>query len=287
MDKNTKAYFIREMTQKTRLARILDRLLLLAAAYIIAYLWYGRQMHNSLAIALLSAVTALLAFVSYLLWFSIRLDKFTAKKMAALVREATLELLLLLPPAKIMDILLSSDKELQGIRAVAVVDDGFVARFADGQKALYSLLKKHPNEPVTATELMAEYQRSLKEGCDRLTVFSTAEYCADAKALVKDGHIPAKLNPPKRLLELAESLELLPDQECVQKAVRKHIQRQKPQAAEMLKGGPRRYLLCAALLTALSFFTVYSLYYRIIAAICLALAYFSAKQQKQSEKTAI
>jgi len=287
MNTKTKQYFLRAMTGKTRAARLLDRLLLCAAVYIIAYFWLRRQINHRLFSAWLAALAAGLALACYLLWFSIRLDRFTERETARLARLAVLERLLLLPPSRVMDVLLGSDPALSAIRAVAVVEKGFVARFPDGKKVLYALLKKHPAEPVTATEVLLAHQQALSEGCTELVLYSTAEYCEEALALVRRGVIDAALNPPDRLLELARSLELVPDEACVQAAVAQQIaaRRSLVTSASILKGGPRRYLLCAALLCVLSCFTAYRLYYLLTAGFCLALAVLSARAAGKSQRS--
>jgi len=280
MDKKKRAYFRREFARRTAAARWADRIFFALLVWVVFYGWFLTQMANTLAAAILASLSALTCVTAAALFRSIRFDKFVSKHTEQLKKQAVLEHLMILPPNSVMDVLLSSDPALKGIHGVAVCKNGFVARFPNGRKCMCALLQKYPSEKVTASELLELRRQSEAEGCTELWVYSTAEYANEAKTIVKSDGFFARLNSRDELITLAEKLELIPDEDAVNRAVEARI-REKQSARESVKKGAfipssaKRYVLCAAGIMAASLVTGYRIYYTLMAGLCLAFAAIS------------
>lgn len=290
MDKNKKSYFRREFTQRTVAARWADGIFFSLFAWVIFYGWFLTQLSNTLAATILASASTLTGLVATALLRSIRFDKFVKLHTESLRKQALLEFLMVLPPNGVMDILLSSDPSLSIIHGVVVCDNGFIAKLPNGKKRMYALLQKYPTEKVSASELLELHRRAKAECCPELWVYSTANYSKEAEAVANNSEIGAKLNRPEELINLADKLEILPDEDAVQCAVdarihEKQHNRDKLRKSAFLPSSTRRYIICAAGIMAASLLTGYKIYYTFMAGLCLAFAAISWQNGREKSSS--
>lgn len=129
--------------------------------------------------------------------------------------------------------------------------------------------------PVDANALLSAVRSH--RGCGELHVFACAGFDESANAFSARTNGQLVLHPKEEMYKAAIRAGMQPQEEAVYDAMRARIRFEKAQTRRRrptlwVAGGARRYAVIALSLTALSFFTGYSLYYRMLAGACMTVA---------------
>ena len=258
MQKDVKRYY-REHHQGGRnsLARAIDALVLRAVLALGCWLWFRYHIANQIAAILLTVFTATVCFSALHLWRGLRFEKFIQKETERLRDIVLRERLLLLTAEDFQSLC----KQLLPDRPENVL-----------------LLCSQRAAPLDEDAALEAYRMARTKGRTALLIFSLSPCTAKTTLLLSRLPIPATCIHAEQILCKAKELPagkitgdevdayILEQQRL--NLTRKERTQTQPFSADRSK----KYLLCAAILFAVSFVTGYTLYYRLLAGLCLALS---------------
>lgn len=242
------------------LARAVDFIALRLILFTAFYIWFSFDIESSAAAVLLSSASLAAICVLAELIKSIRLEKFIAKENARIAKKLFSQSLTLMPKAEFMRL----------VRAYISARPGEFA----GSGLIYL---SQTIADVDEEAVLAACRAAKRRGCKSVFIFSAAaagQSALDIAARCDD--IAISFIDAAKLAADAE----LPSEDTVrehilkQAAWRRRIKRGS-MATALTRGRTARYVIVAAALFALSFFVQYTLYYRMLAGVCISLAALS------------
>ena len=262
MEKDLLRYYRqRQCKGRSKAARVLDAVLLRLLFVAASYLWFRSNVPNQVAVHVLTAVTTALFLFAARLWRGLRFDRFVQQEQQRLRQAARLEQLMVLPKAAF----------LQQVQAL-MIDRAPSPEYQPLAIGLQQV------QPVREDDVLRAWRAGQNQGAQHILLYATAPFTPQALALCK--RLPGNIIPygPQELIRHIEQADALPITQTDLDARIRSMQRgsreshSEIQAQAFGSGRALRYLICGSILFAASFLTGYSLYYRLLAGVCLALA---------------
>ena len=242
-------------------SQAVDYIALRVLIFMLCYMWFGGNIQNNVAKVLLSIVTSAFISISLDLINSLRLDSLIKKERTAAAEQELNRRISLL-----------SEKERNAIiaRHISAHRESF------GADKLVCHVGRASGVSADDVTKAARTARERKASSAALFYSGTVS-CDASKAVCSLGDMPFEFIPLRSILGPAELKALMPtsdeaDAIIVSRAEAEHRRRRAAMLSPFAEGHTRRYLLCAACLTAMSFFVEFSLYFRLMAAACIIMA---------------
>lgn len=236
-------------------ARALDYFAIRAVLLIAAFLYLRTLVESVRIAAALSLIALAAAMIGMRIVRETRYARFLSRERARIRRAIFLERLIFMPE----DELLSLVEPLSGGRPVVVLRHAEAA----GPDALYPALRLYE---------------------DPFALFSTGGYADGARAFQRRCRPDVVLLEPDAVAAAAEKSPAYPTDEDVSERIRAEREAQRQQrrgrvSRAFARGTAKKYALCACVLFAASFFSGYTIYYRVLASLCAlfsGLAFFAS-----------
>lgn len=242
-------------------SQAVDYIALRVLIFMLCYMWFGGNIQNNVAKVLLSIVTSAFISISLDLINSLRLDSLIKKERAAAAEQELNRRISLL-----------SEKERNAIiaRHISAHRESF------GADKLVCHVGRASGISADDVTKAARTARERKASSAALFYSGTVS-CDASKAVYSLGDMPFEFIPLRSILGPDELKALMPtsdeaDAIIVSRAEAEHRRRRAAMLSPFAEGHTRRYLLCAACLTAMSFFVEFTLYFRLMAAACIIMA---------------
>lgn len=242
-------------------SQAVDYIALRVLIFMLCYMWFGGNIQNNVAKVLLSIVTSAFISISLDLINSLRLDSLIKKERAAAAEQELNRRISLL-----------SEKERNAIiaRHISAHRESF------GADKLVCHVGRASGISADDVTKAARTARERKASSAALFYSGTVS-CDASKAVYSLGDMPFEFISLRSILGPDELKALMPtsdeaDAIIVSRAEAEHRRRRAAMLSPFAEGHTRRYLLCAACLTAMSFFVEFSLYFRLMAAACIIMA---------------
>ncbi|MBQ3132267.1 MAG: hypothetical protein IJC24_06110 [Clostridia bacterium] len=242
-------------------SQAVDYIALRGLTFMLCYMWFGANIQNDVAKILLSVITTVFISVSLDLINSLRLDSLIKKERAAAAqRELNRRISLL------------SDKE----RNVIIARHISANRESFGSDKLICHVGRASG--VSADDIVKAARAARERGMSSAALFYSGELSAEARvAAYRLEDMPFEFIQIGTILSEDDLNHLTPTAEetdaiIVSQAEAEHLRRRAAMTSPFAAGHTRRYILCAACLTAMSFFVEFSLYFRLMAAACIMMA---------------
>ncbi len=244
---------------RTRLARGVDFIVFRALLLIVLYLWFSTKLQSPALQAFLSLIALSLFCVAAALYKSIRLDRFKLRENESLRREYTRRQMLL----------------MSGERFISMVRD-YASAHPEAYGADCLVVPLQRSEALGCDCILAIYRRAQRCGCEIVALFSPAPLSKEAQALLDRSALPIILQSDAVFSAMAQRAGITLSDEGIEEFLLEKLRAEKAQRKK--SAGPfvisrvKRYLAVALALFAASFFVRYTLYYRLMAAVCVSLA---------------
>ena len=237
------------------LARALDYFAIRAVLLVAAFLYFRTLVASAQIAAALALVALAAAMVFMRIVREARYARFLSRERARIRRAIFFEKLIFMPEAE----LLSLVGPLAGGRPVVVLRHAEQA----GPDALYPALR-------------------LYEG--PFTLFATGGYANGARAFQRRCRPDVTMLEPDTVAAAAEKSQAYPTDGDVSERIRQERETLREQrrgrvSRAFARGTAKKYALCACVLFAASFFSGYTIYYRVLASLCAlfsGLAFFAS-----------
>lgn len=255
---------------RSKLARIFDYIMLRAIFFCASYLWYLTQVENKFLCTALSITATLMLSIATFIFNKIRLDKSIIKEQRNLSIKLLNEQLMCAPREELVKIAknIAADKAGFDNKSSTLVFEG---------ESCYIYVFQSP-VPINQDHLFKAYLYTLNNGFKHLVVLSTSNITSDALSLVNRlGHLKVHTITSSDLYAYAQSNGLLSSTEAIEeyiiaqaeiKKTKRRNLNEKPLSVFRI----RKYIIAAAVIWAASYFTGYSLYYRVLSGVSLCLA---------------
>ena len=258
------AYFRRKYSGgRSAFARVVDYIVLRLIVFVCAYLFFAPKFEKRGTAFLLAAIALGIAMLVLRLAREIAFDRFVGRETAR-IRKILLQDKLLLADVQTVAGLAGG---LCPMSERAVVLQRALAVDAD---ALLSLVRSH-------------------RGYGRLHVFSCTAFDRTATEFAMRANGMLLLHEPEELMKAASKAGMSPPQEAVyafieteQQNYRKQRRRQRQRFSPFAAVSAKKYLFTALILIGASFLTRYTLYYRMLAGLCVTIAACSAALTRQA-----
>ena len=242
-------------------SQAVDYIALRVLVFMLCYMWFGGNIQNNVAKVLLSIVTSAFISISLDLINSLRLDSLIKKERTAAAEQELNRRISLLSEKERNDII---------IRYISSHRESF------GSDKLICHVSRASGISADDVTKAARTARERKASSAALFYSGTVS-CDASKAVYSLGDMPFEFIPLRSILGPDELKALMPtsdeaDAIIVSRAEAEHRRRRAAMLSPFAEGHTRRYLLCAACLTAMSFFVEFSLYFRLMAAACIIMA---------------
>lgn len=262
-------------------ARILDLISLRLILFAACYLWFLSTVRDQ-AVSVILSITAVLMFsVIMALIHSLRLDRFIEKERKRLVGENLREQLALMPRQEFARLARQAAQALPDY-----TNPGGKPCYRGEPCLVYAMQQL---TPPTLDDMLSVYRAARRKQVSEVLLYTAVPAGADAEAFLRRlSEVSIHPQSPEILVELSrtEQNEMCADELITKKLSDAAAEKKRKRAQPFAKGQTRRYLICAAILLAISFLTRYTLYYRLLAGVSLALAgmsFFVNRSAKQEE----
>ncbi|MEG1525355.1 MAG: hypothetical protein RRZ24_05445 [Clostridia bacterium] len=234
-----------------KLARGIDYVSLRLILFAGAYLYFAAQFSNKAMALLLAAVFLGLCMLVLHIWREIAMERFVKKELCRIKKALLTHKLLLL----------SSTSARKLCRPLC--NEGEMPVLL--QRAL-------PADADALLTVLHTYQ-----GCGNLAVFSCSGFDISAKAFAARLDGTLTIRDVEEVHHAAKEAGLSPSAAEVRAFIAEElrIQKQRKRAARpmpFVSGNTGKYFAISLILTGISFFTRYALYYRLLAGLCMAIA---------------
>lgn len=249
-----KAYYARKYYGgRNPFARTLDYIVLRGIAFICAYLFFLPRFPKQSTALLLSGIALGILMLLLRMGRQISFERFMKNETARIRRVLLTDTLLL---ADLPDL-------------IALVS----GRCPLGETPI--VLAQAQN--TTADSLLKALQTH--KGCGHLHIFACVGYDRSAREFAGRMWEHMTLHEPEEILRSARLAGMEPDSGQVsewiaqqQRNLRKKRQSIRIKASPFAAGGAKKYVMTGLILMGLSFFTRYTLYYRMLAGLCMSIA---------------
>ena len=242
-------------------SQAVDYIALRGLIFMLCYMWFGGNISNNVAKVLLSIVTTVFISVSLDLINSLRLDSLIKKERNT---AAKLELE--------RRIALLGEKERNAIIGKHIAS----RREYFGCDRLICHVSRASG--ISADDVIKAARAARERGASSAVLFYSGDISSDAKMTAyRMEDMPLEFISLRSVMEQENLKHLMPTVEetdaiIVSRAEAENRRRRAAMSSPFAQGHTRRYLLCAACLTAMSFFVNFSLYFRLMAAACILMA---------------
>ncbi|MDD6045565.1 MAG: hypothetical protein PUC76_07995 [Clostridia bacterium] len=241
-------------------SQAVDYISLRVLVFLLCYMWFGANIANNVAKVLLSIITALFISVAMDLINSLRLDALIKKERS---RAAELELN--------RRISLLTEKERSRLIGKHIASH----RESFGNDRLVCSVSRPSG--VTADDVIKAIRGAKERKASSAALFHSGTLSHEAAvAAYSIDDIPMEFISLRSILDSEDAKALMPtiaetDNIIIAEAETERKRRRAALTSPFVAGRTRGYILCAACLTAMSFFVEYSLYFRLMAAACVLL----------------
>ena len=242
-------------------SQAVDYIALRGLIFMLCYMWFGANIQNSVANVLLSIISTVFISIALDLITSLRLDSLIKKERAAATEEEL---------SRRIALLCDSERNAIIARHISARREQF-----SGDRLICSVSRP---SGVSADDVMKAAQAVRERSASSATLFYSGVLSPEASvAAYRLDDIPIEFIHLRSILEQDELNKLTPtideaDSIIVSHAEAESRKRKASMTSPFSEGHTRRYVLCAACLTAMSFFVEYSLYFRLMAAACIMMA---------------
>lgn len=244
---------------KSRLARCVDFFVFRLILFVVVYLWLSSKLADPFLQWFLSGVSLLLFSVAAELYKSIRLDRFKKKELERL-RQLYIRTQILF---------------LSG-EAYTNIVHSYARAHKDAYDGACLVLPLQKSEPLGADTLLAIYRLALLRNCNTVALFSPAPVAESAQQYLRQKDANIILQSDAVFCAMAKETDIWPDDEAIEAYILDKLDEEKQQrkksAEPFASGRVKRYLAVALVLFAASFFVQYTLYYRLMAVMCMSFA---------------
>lgn len=279
MSKKMKRYLMKQMTGRSRTARILDVVLGTAFAFIIFTLVFwqlGTGVYRSM---LLAGCTAALIRLCSVWRANVKLEKYIDKSISKLRSSLTVERLLLSADRDryIAECLRKETGREKLVRCKGGYSDG---------EMFAAALFNYPKQPVSEQQLFETYSMAKRSGASQVCVLCAADFSAGARELAQRKNI--KLIEKGAVLSMLKGTALEADEKealhALEARAKVRLTREQFKKKVLNRGKTKAYALCAALLTGWSFIAGFSIVYPLMASMCVAMAFYSYASETAGAK---
>ena len=270
---------------RSRPARMFDyillRLLLLGAGYI----FFLFQLRNRLSALLFSLIAVVLFSIAAKIVNNIRYEHFKKEFHAQLRDQILKDSMVIIPREEFLSICAALATSYYKTPCISRDD------CIEGENIYGKALQYYSKNPCTAQDVLDFYQEAQQKGAKKAILLSTSGFNEEAKAMAeKIRSCSITLVGIKKLMQAMKQQGYAPNEEEIKNAIRAEIKKQalelkKIKSTALTPMKAKRYLMCAGLLLLSSFITGYGVYYRIVAAIMLALALLAYAYPKLKPRT--
>lgn len=242
-------------------SQAVDYIALRGLIFMLCYMWFGGNIQNNVAKVLLSVVTAVFISISLDLINSLRLDSLIKKERSAAAEQELKRRISLL-----------SEKERNAIIARHISSH----RESFGNDRLVCHVGRASG--ITVDDVVKAARAVRERNVTSAALFYSGSISPEARmAAYRLEDIPMEFIPLSSILCKEELSRLMPTSEeadaiVISHAEAEHRKRRAAMTSPFAEGHTRKYLLCAACLTAMSFFVESVLYFRLMAAACIMMA---------------
>ena len=242
-------------------SQAVDYIALRGLIFMLCYMWFGGNIQNNVAKVLLSAVTAAFISISLDLINSLRLDSLIKKERSAAAEQELNRRISLLSEKQRNEIIanhIAAHRESFG-------SDKLICHIsrASGISADDVIKAARAAQVRSASTAVLFYSGSISNDA-RITAYrledTAIEFISLRSVLGK--------NDLNKLMPTTQEADTI----IISQAESEYQKRKAAMTSPFAEGHTRRYLLCAACLTAMSFFVEFSLYFRLMAAACITMA---------------
>jgi len=242
-------------------SQAVDYIALRGLIFMLCYMWFGGNIQNNVAKVLLSAVTAAFISISLDLINSLRLDSLIKKERSAAAEQELNRRISLLSEKQRNEIIanhIAAHRESFG-------NDKLICHIsrASGISADDVIKAARAAQVRSASTAVLFYSGNISNEA-RITAYrledTAIEFISLRSVLGK--------NDLNKLMPTTQEADTI----IISQAQAEYQKRKAAMTSPFAEGHTRRYLLCAACLTAMSFFVEFSLYFRLMAAACIMMA---------------
>lgn len=255
-------------------ARAVDFVSLRLMGLLLCYLHFSATIANMVMAGLMNLVAMAFATIAGELIKSIRLDRFIRKERKAIAQELTKKRLLVMP----------KEAQRSRLRAYAKANP---QPFRDAG-AVFTL---HRVAPVTPDDVLCAVAAARKRHAPGIVLFHQGPVSKEASALAASCEdVKVTFLSLLDVMTPQDMADLAPGDPEIDAAILSRLAQGEKKRKDALsrpfrQGRTGRYLVCAAGLFAASFFVAYPIYYRLMAALCIAFGAM-AYAVGQAENTA-
>ncbi len=289
MDNKIKMFYKTRMSQgKTRLARILDMVVLHLGLFGIAYVYFlylSRSVIAALVFAI--AVVMLCSFALYLIRRG-KLNRFIETQQKLLREKIAMEKLVMMERNSFissMRMVLSSN----GYEPIFCRNDEILA-IKNGGRYMIKLFQYHPSHSLEAQDILETYLSAKRSGYTKCMIITTSPLSKDAEsAMRRIDDLDIGTLAMQELYEMAGELGLLPSDEELENAVfaemeEQRIQWSKVREKAVIPQKAKKYAVCGLIMLLASLITKYATYYYAFALVCFILAAFVAYKSRRAKE---
>lgn len=284
MDTKLLKYYKKKMRGgRTLVARTVDFVLLRALLFFLVFvIVMYLSLSTTVALLISAFLTAAVSFAA-MAYNKRKIEKYITNDLRRIKQKCLLEKLTFMGIDEYTDYINSMfDGKIAGIKQT---EDGFHGSY-EGE-ALFAL-HNHPGGECSVSDVLKVYR--LFENEDKFILLSLAEISSEAKTMLSVIPKSVEIIGGKRLLEIAETKGMLPDEaEAEENAVKEMnatiVTLEKVKESAFSKAKVRGYIICGAVITAWPLITGFRIYYPIIAIACFAMAVITYKKSKQHDES--
>ena len=285
LEKRMKRYYRRLLYgNRSPLARAIDFVAVRGMVFFLGFLWFSYLLKGTGPGLFLAGILTLMLSVILSLIRSLRLEAYVEEKRVQLMRDYLFEQMVLMP----RDQFLSTARDLIGAMGYQKDDDhpaGFIALHG-GRRCLVCALQNHPQNPVSAQQILECYRMATSLQIDEALLVSISALSPEAREFIHKlpGFSLDIINRAK-LLDLAQGQNRLPGRQEVELALIKELDRRQVSFGQLKSEAlsasrARSYIICALILFAAGFISGHLIYYPAMGALCLFLAFLSLYKRR-------
>ena len=258
--------------ERSRFARGFDYIALRLLLLGIGYFYFLFKTHNRLASFFFSLLLVLLFSIGAKIVYNLRFERFKKRYTAELRLKILKDNLAVMKRSDFLTLCTQLASELYGVSCT--VENGTI----QCPDASIQALQSYAGHPCGAQELLHFYQEAQEKNAENLLILCTSGFDREAENLAEQiNSCKITLYGTEKLLAYLREKDLLPHAEELRAALCREIEKQRMELSKVktLAFTPvkaKRYLLCAGILFLGSFLVGFSVYYQIIAVVCLGLA---------------
>jgi hypothetical protein len=211
-----------------------------------------------------------------------KFDKFVTRHNEQLKHKYMLEQLALMPKREFIKAVCEAAKEIDSVNFHEDIGITF-----NGEALLIYPIQGI--DPVSKQQILSVYKLAQEKEKQHVFIFSASDYSAEADSLARRLHgMHMRLITPDELISMGV-VDSLIDDDTLTTLISKELEIRRERRAQMrrqpfMPGKVKGYLIAAGILIIAAFITGYTVYYPLLASVCVSLAilswWFSHKREK-------